>query len=137
MERIFNRDLSALSSVQELIDDFADEQQLPDTVTSALHLAIDELFTNMVKYQPHGADQIGVSLRLEEASVIVKLVDRDVEPFDLTNAKPPDLDVPWQQRQPGGLGIFLTRTIMDDVKYEYKDRTSIVTLVKNLEDKHV
>ncbi len=137
MERFFKRDLSALMSIQEFIDGFSEEHRLPESVRSSLQLAIDELFTNMVKYQPNGADQIGVSLFREEGAVIARLVDREVEPFDLTNAKEPDLDAPWHQRKPGGLGIFLTRTIMDDVKYEYKDRTSTVTLVKNLEDKHV
>ena len=44
----------------------------------------------------------------------------------------PDVTLPASQRDIGGLGIFMTKQIMDDVAYEYKDGQNILTLKKRL-----
>jgi len=65
------------------------------------------------------------------------LIDREVEPFDITELEDPDLKGSLQERRPGGLGIYLTKNVVDAVQYEYRNRTSIITLTKNLGRKNV
>ena len=53
-------------------------------------------------------------------------------PYDPLAKDDPDVTLPAQERMIGGLGIFMTKKMMDDVAYEYKDGRNILTLKKNL-----
>lgn len=86
----------------------------------AIDFAIEELFTNMIKYSPTGANPVEVVIDCGEAAVVVRLVDTDVEPFDVTVAPAADTTLPLAQRRPGGLGIHLVRRLVDDLTYEYR-----------------
>jgi len=54
-------------------------------------------------------------------------------PFDLSEAAPVDIHLPLAQRKVGGLGLHLVRNLVDELRYEYDDRTLSVTAIKNLE----
>jgi len=49
----------------------------------------------------------------------VTLTDYDVEPFDVTQAPDADIELPLEQRKPGGLGLHLIRRLVDSIEYEY------------------
>ncbi len=85
----------------------------------AIDFAIEELFTNMLKYSRGGVNPVEIAFECGAASVEVNLIDTDVEPFDVTAAPDADVTLPLQQRQPGGLGLHLTRRLVDDLNYEY------------------
>ena len=137
MERAFKRDISLLEEVFAFVSRFAQQQGLDDASVYALYLAIEELFVNMVRYNPGNPNNILISLQADQGKVIASLTDFDVEPFDLTKFQPYDTEKPLAERRPGGLGIHLVRTIMDDVSYEYRDRTSRIMLTKYLGKAHV
>lgn len=100
-------------------------------------LAVEEFFTNMVKYHPEAQHPITLSVFLRGTEVSVVLADEGVEPYDVTQAPEPDLDAPLGERRVGGLGIYLSRTLLDAVEYRHERGTSIVTLKKNLEPSDV
>ena len=61
----------------------------------------------------------------------ITFIDRGV-PYDPLNNATPDINLPAEDREIGGLGIFLTKKVMDDVSYEYKDGQNILMLKKQL-----
>ncbi len=62
----------------------------------------------------------------------IRLIDRDVDSFDLTKAVAESIDKRLEERPIGGLGIHLVRKLMDGIDYEYVDRRSTITLMKKL-----
>lgn len=93
-------------------------------------LAVEELFTNMVKYATGSEAQVQVGLMAIDDGVELTLIDRDVEAFDVTRSPEVDVAVPIGQRTPGGLGLQLLRQMADSLEYEYKteSRQSCTTL---------
>ena len=93
-------------------------------------LAVEELFTNMVKYGTGSEAQVQVGLMAIDDGVELTLIDGDVEAFDVTRSPEVDVAVPIGQRTPGGLGLQLLRRMADSLEYEYKmeSRQSRTTL---------
>jgi len=127
--------MGSLLEVFRFIDKFVTEHDITPSVTLHVRLAVDELFTNMVKFQPATSDVISISLDEKGDRIIVRMTCQGVEPFDVTQVPDPGFHLPLEQRGEGGLGIYLCKKVMDDVSYEYENqgRTGTITLVKNLE----
>ncbi|MGD8627482.1 MAG: ATP-binding protein [bacterium] len=132
MERACKRHLDSLDSLFNFINDFALEHHLSESDSYGLKLAIEEIFVNMVRYNPDNTNDIVVELRADQDKVIVTLTDSDVERFDITKFTPNSIDRPIEDREPGGLGIRLVRSFMDEVSYDYRDRQGRITLTKYL-----
>lgn len=116
----------------DFVDGFAERHAVPDDAAFDLRLALEELFTNMVKYHPEGAEAILVRLELKGSSVQATLQDFDVDSWDVTRAPAPDVEAPVEARRPGGMGLHLVRMVTDDLRYEYRDRSSTITVTKRL-----
>src|SRR5690349_6738645 len=102
-----------------------DEHLLP-----IVDLAVEELFTNMVKYGVGSSAPVRLEMGAIAGGVEVRLTDVDVEPFDITQAPDVDVNAPIEEREPGGLGLHLIRRMADSVEYEYakERRQSRITL---------
>ncbi len=124
--------MDSLSEIFVFLKGASESFSLDDRTTYSINMAVEELFTNMIKYDSGGSADILVGLQKKEGQVAIRLVDHDSEPFDLTGLDEVDIDAPLAERRPGGLGIHLVKCLMDEVRYEYKDRTTRIRLVKNL-----
>jgi anti-sigma regulatory factor (Ser/Thr protein kinase) len=131
-ERRFRRAIGSLGSLFDFVDGFVDRHGIPEDPAFDLRLALEELFTNMVKYHPEGAETILIRLEREVASVRATLQDFDVDSWDVTLAPEPDLNAPVETRGPGGMGLHLVRKVTDDFRYEYRDRSSTITVTKRI-----
>ena len=69
--------------------------------------------------------------REDPKTVYVTFIDSGM-PFDPLKKEDPDVTLPAEEREIGGLGIYMTKQAMDEVSYEYKDGQNILTLVKKL-----
>jgi len=132
MEEKFRRTVDALEGVFTFVSEFAARHRLGPDVLFQVKLAIEEIFVNMVRHNT-GTNDILVSLAREEDKLIVYLTDFDVEAFDITKVEDYDTRQPLRRRPVGRLGIHLVRRVADRVSYDYKNRQSRVTFVKNLE----
>lgn len=129
--RKFRRSLDAVGEIHGYVEEFLGEQDVSRDDVRTVMLAVEELFTNMVKYGNGSAD-VEIDLARNEAEIAVRLTDFDVEPFDLTAVPDIRVDQPLEERRPGGLGIHLIKQMMDRVEYEYRDRCSRTTMYKTL-----
>ena len=101
-----------------------------------IKLCVEEVFLNIAHYAYHpdtGPAKITMSVKKDGNGALVELsfIDHGY-PFDPLEVKEPDLDAELEDRQVGGLGIFLVRTTMDGVSYEYRNGENILTLEKKL-----
>jgi serine/threonine-protein kinase RsbW len=137
MEARFPRDLGALEALFPFVERFADSSHLDEATAFAVQLAVEELFTNFVRHNAGGAEEIEVRLDVDGRRLLVALTDFDVEPADPAAGPSPGVLLPLEERPVGGLGIHLVKSMFDSLTYEYRDRTLRAVAVKNLEDMHV
>jgi len=128
LERRFGRTFSSLEGIFRFVAEFLESNGLQASAAFELDLVIEELFTNMVKYHPHGAPEIEIGLTQLGPDLVVVLRDFDVEPFDPTRAPRVDVGRPLGERPTGGLGLHLVRRIARDLRYDYHDRSSTITV---------
>ena len=131
MQQAFPRTIDALGEIFSFTASFYAREQIDSAHRFAVDLAVEELFTNMVKYTA-GDHEVLIDLDHADNRLTVRLTDYDVESFDVTQAAEASVDLPIDQRRPGGLGIHLTRQLMDEIDYQYVDRNSTITLIKQL-----
>jgi serine/threonine-protein kinase RsbW len=132
MEARLPRTLDSLGRLFDFVSDFVAENHIDEASAYAISLAVEEIFVNMVRYNSGSTESVAVSLSRDADRVVVKLTDSGVRPFDPTKAAPIDTGLPLGARQPGGLGIHLARSVMDEIGYEYDDGRSTTTLIKRL-----
>lgn len=122
----------------DVVTDFVNEQletvDCPMKVQMQIDIAIDELFGNIAKYayKPEvGQATVRVEMTEDELAVIITFIDNGV-PFDPLKKKDPDITLSAQEREIGGLGIYMVKQNMDDVSYEYKDGQNILSIKKKI-----
>ena len=107
----------------------------PVKAETQIAIAIDELFGNIARYA-YSPDVGKATVRFEVdndlPAVIITFIDHGV-PFNPLEQVDPDTHASAEERQIGGLGIFLVRKTMDMVEYAYRDGRNILMIKKNLE----
>lgn len=125
------RHLEALSEITALLDGFFSEGSARANVRYPMELAIEEIFTNMVRHNAAGTSDIRVEIVSKDGEVIATVTDFDAPRFDpLTDAPPAGIERQLEQRTPGGLGIHLVKKMMDQIEYSHQNRTATVILHK-------
>jgi len=133
MEKKFKRALESLDAVFDFINGFVAANGIDGGSAFSINLAVEEIFTNMVKYNPNSAHDIAITIRKDRNALTVVLVDSEAEPFDVTQTAEVDVTQSLQARPVGGLGIHLVKKMLDRFDYEYANRQSTITLIKHLE----
>jgi len=117
VEIVLTSDLSELGRLAEAVADFGRRHALPEPAMAHMALALDELVTNSIVYGYRGgAGTVRVRLDLAGEWLDAEVVD-EAPPFDPFTAPPPDLEASLEERQIGGLGVHLVRTLLDRVDY--------------------
>ena len=137
MQKEFKRDINSLDKIFTFNDKFVKKNNIDASIAFTINLVIEELFTNMVKYNAEGPRDIIISLKKNKNRLVMSLTDFDAKPFDITKTDEVDVNERIEERKPGGLGLHLTKQMVDKIDYDYKDRKSKITLIKNLEKKDV
>lgn len=121
-----------LSEIRRLVDEldrFGREVGLSTDVSFKLTLALDEVVSNVIRHAFEPGSDGRVHVRVSYAGGIVTAVIADAgPPYDPRETPPPKIDVPISERRPGGLGVYLVRTLMDSVDYRRDNGENIVTL---------
>jgi anti-sigma regulatory factor (Ser/Thr protein kinase) len=135
MHATFPRRIEALAQVFEFTEAFcAQHAEITHDCALALDFAVEELFTNLVKYQP-GEAPVEIALCLEEGpqgrpgaglrAAQVTITGPESHPFDPRGAPEAAIDCPALERQPGGLGLHLVRRLVAGLDYRHDPQTGI------------
>jgi len=132
------KELSIPAEVEKLPELLAFlEQQMekagcPMKVQMQISVAAEEVFVNIANYAyapGKGIATVRMALREDPATAIITFIDRGT-PFDPLKKEDPDVTLSAEEREIGGLGIYMTKKTMDEVLYEYKGGQNRLTLVK-------
>ena len=121
-----------LPALVEFLQQSWRDEALPEAAAFPFELALDEVFMNVVM---HGTTADGpsrevfVSLR-HEGSDVTMVMEDDGPAFDPLTLAAPDIDVPLEERELGGLGVFLVRELMDEVSYAHTGTHNQLTMRK-------
>lgn len=123
-----------LSIVRDFVKSTAEQSGFPDAVAGKIVLAVDEACTNIIKhaykYSPEG--KILVDISFHDSKLTISITDEGSH-FNPDNIPEPDIQEYYKQRRVGGLGMYLMKKLMDEVKYStLKDNRNQVVLVKYL-----
>lgn len=101
-----------------------------------MELAVEEIFVNICRYaygQESGRAELVVERTEEKEGARIRITDRGI-PYDPLDREDPDISLGLQEREPGGLGIFFVKQLMDEAAYERKEDKNQLTLVKYREE---
>ena len=126
-------DIAEISRLATFIEEVVEAFELTPDVIFNLNLVIEEAVVNVINYAyPKEEHQsIYLSANLHNGSIVFVLTDTGKE-FDPTQAPEADITLSAEERPIGGLGIFLIRQIMNEVKYQRIDGKNVLTLEKKL-----
>ena len=97
-----------------------------------IEVAVEELFVNIAHYAyAPGIGTATIQTEITADTAEITFIDSGVQ-YDPLAKPDPDVSLPASERQIGGLGIFMVKKSMDDMRYEYRDRKNILTIVKKL-----
>jgi len=122
-----------LQHVAEFVEEIADELQLPPELTMNFNLVLEEMVSNVIFYAyPKENDQPIILNATADDNTISFIITDEGRAFDPTAQEDADMSVNPADRQLGGMGIFITRQIMDDVSYQRINGCNILTMTKQI-----
>jgi anti-sigma regulatory factor (Ser/Thr protein kinase) len=132
MRYSYRNDLSELTKLAADIENFGEQNDLDLAVAHAFNLCLDEVFTNIVSYAYEDDKVHEIILELnavdQEISAVIRDDGRAYDP--LTEAPPPDLDSPIEDRRIGGLGVHFVKTLMTRVSYRRENGWNILEMAR-------
>lgn len=122
-----------LPEVSAFIDEKLEEAGSSMKVQMQIDVAVEEIFVNIASYAYGGKEGLAeIFFDIDsDKKVNITFVDSGV-PYDPLKKDDPDVTLSADERQIGGLGIFMVKKTMDDMVYEYKDGKNRLTLIKSL-----
>lgn len=126
--------LGSIPVVTEFVDQQLEQFGCLMKAQVQIDIAIDELFSNIVHYAYHpevGPATVRVEVVDEPLSVIITFIDQGV-PYDPLSKEDPDVTLSAEEREIGGLGIYIVKKNMNEITYEYKDGRNILKIRKEL-----
>ena len=119
-----------LGFVEETLEGFG----CPMKIQMAVCVAIEEVFVNIAHYAYGGGDgdmNLGIGFDDKNRAITFRMTDKGI-PFDPLQKPDPDITLSADEREIGGLGIFITKKTMDSVTYAYENGENILTMVKTI-----
>ena len=133
-KQAFSAKLEALSDVLDFVDRMLELCECPMKNRIAISVAIEEVFVNVAHYAYSGGDgdvTLGIDYDEESRTVTFQMADKGV-PFDPLKKPDPDITLSADDREIGGLGIFITKKTMDKITYAYESGENILTMIKSI-----
>lgn len=135
MEKILviENDISEISKLAVFIDELGEEMNLTPELIFNLNLVLEEAVSNVILYA-YGEEkhkEISLMANMSDGNLVFVLTDSGKE-FDPTKVPDADITLSAEEREIGGLGIFLIRQIMDKVDYQRIEEKNVLTMRKQL-----
>jgi serine/threonine-protein kinase RsbW len=133
MQILFSINLPAkLENLERLIQSVsvcARAQGFDQKRISGIELATEEAFVNICNYSyPEKPGEVEINCKLDNSHFIIEMIDFGI-PFDMTSLSVPDTSDDIGERKIGGLGVFLIKKVMDEVRYHRENERNILNLI--------
>jgi serine/threonine-protein kinase RsbW len=127
-----NAELTNLGAIRHFVEGNTLRLAADEDVAYSLAHAVDECATNIIEHGYRGQSG-SIEIEIDRVGDNLTIVLRDhAPPFDPTGVPPPDLTRPLEEREPGGLGIFLARQMIDQWHYRALPDGNELTLIKRV-----
>jgi anti-sigma regulatory factor (Ser/Thr protein kinase) len=126
-------EVKEIERLNRVVRQFGELHEIPGRTLYAVNLALDEVVTNVVLYgfEEGNQETVTVQMSVNSAELRCEVVDGG-RAFDPLQAPTPDLSAPLQDRELGGLGIHLVRSLMDRVNYRRDGDKNVLTMTKRI-----
>ena len=121
-----------LDEIREYVAQVARAGGFTEKAIYSLQLAADEAASNIIEHAYAGISDASlyISCDMQKDELIITMRDTG-KPFDSSNVKQPNLKSDLSEREIGGLGVYLMRKLMDEVRYESNSKTgNLLTMIK-------
>ena len=132
--KVFPAKLETLSDVLDFVEKHLERHQCLMKVQTAICVAMEEVFVNIARYaykDGEGDVTLGVSFDEQTRVITFRVADKGV-PFDPLKKADPDITLSAEEREIGGLGIFITKKTMDELRYVYENGENVLTMTKKI-----
>lgn len=127
-------EISEVQRLKTLFVEYGEVHQFSRELIQDIHLVLEEAVSNIIFYgyeERAEESRIDINVDLKEGTLIIEIRD-DAKPFNPLEASEPDLEIPFDEREIGGMGIHLIRTLMDELEYTRSKGKNIFTMKKIL-----
>lgn len=122
-------DTEAMIPVQAMVEGTLEEAEVPMKIAMKVDIVVDEIFSNIISYS--NAKEVEVICRVDHGQITLLFLDDGI-PYNPLLAADPDITLEIEEREIGGLGIFLSKKLMDEVTYEHVDGRNRLHLKKGV-----
>ena len=132
--KTFPAKIELLNEVLGFVEEMLEGFECPMKIQMAICVAIEEVFVNIAHYAyPESVGDMTLHIGLDEESraITFRVTDKGV-PFDPLKKPDPDITLSAEEREIGGLGIFITKKTMDSLSYSYENGENILTMIKKI-----
>ena len=123
-----------ISVVTDFVDDFLDNHDCPIKAKMQINIAVDEIFSNISHYaygNDIGEAKVKLEMKDDPRAVLITFIDGGV-PYNPLEKKDPDTTLSAEEREIGGLGIYMVKKNMDEMSYVYSNGKNQLTMKKFL-----
>ena len=133
-DQTFPAKTEALSDVLGYVEQTLESYDCPMKTQMAICVAIEEVFVNVAHYaygDGEGDMTLGIGFQEDSRTITFRMKDKGI-PFDPLKKPDPDITLSAEERDIGGLGIFIAKKTMDTITYAYENGENILTMTKKL-----
>lgn len=131
-ELVVDAQIEKLDEVLDFVDQLLDEWECPMKTQTQINIAVEEIFVNIAHYAykaHNGQARITVTRKGSDAEIT--FTDSGT-PYNPLEREDPDVTLSAEDRQIGGLGIYIVKKSMDSVSYEHRDNNNVLTISKRI-----
>ena len=134
IEKSFEAKTDNLHLLLDLLESELEKHGCNMKISTSLLIAIEEIFVNVSKYAyPNNNGNVTVKFDFIDDDVVFTFIDSGI-PFDPVAKQDPDITLNAEDRPIGGLGIYMVKQTMDEMRYERKDNKNILYMKKRFKN---
>lgn len=129
---LINNNLSEIERLSKAVAEFGETNNLSSEVIYDVRLALEEVVSNIIIYgfEYNYEHQISIQMNLQGESLTMKIKD-DGKPFNPLEIESTNLEKPFDEREIGGMGIYIVQQLMDELRYNREEDYNILLLRKH------
>jgi anti-sigma regulatory factor (Ser/Thr protein kinase) len=130
---LINNNLSEIERLSKAVAEFGKKNNLSSEVIYDVRLALEEVVSNIINYgfEDNYEHQISIEMNLQGEILTMKIKD-DGKPFNPLEVKNTNLEKPLDERETGGMGIYIVQQLMDELRYSREKDNNILFLRKHI-----